>query len=157
MQKKPLVIGGKAPDFTLKDETGAARALSDTLKEGPVVLIFYPGDLTPGCTIQLSAARNAWQDFQDLGIHLYAISSANAASHARFAELLKLPFPLLVDSKLAIAKKYSASETRFLSTVTKRMVYGISSDGILRYIRRGMPKQAEVLKAMRPYARVPQK
>lgn len=157
MKKKPLAVEAKAPEFSLKDQAGMTHRLSEILQEGPAVLIFYPGDLTPGCAIQLSAARDAWKQFKDLGIRIYGINPAGEKSHARFSALLGLPYPLLVDPKLATAKKYGASETRFLATVTKRMVYGISDDGIIRYARRGMPKPSEILKAMKPYARPLQK
>lgn len=39
--KTGLAVGQKAPDFTLKDQTGAARSLADTLKQGAVAVVFY--------------------------------------------------------------------------------------------------------------------
>src|SRR5262245_52462826 len=36
-----LKVGEKAPDFTLKDQTGAERSLKDLLKDGPVALVFF--------------------------------------------------------------------------------------------------------------------
>ena len=39
---KTIASGSTAPDFTLLDETGATRKLSDFLAKGPVVLFFYP-------------------------------------------------------------------------------------------------------------------
>ena len=43
-----LKVGDHAPDFTLRDENGTEHALADALREGPVVLIFYVLDSTPG-------------------------------------------------------------------------------------------------------------
>ena len=43
-----LKIGMIAPDFTLKDEEGVARNLSDYLGQKNVVLAFYPKDFTGG-------------------------------------------------------------------------------------------------------------
>ena len=34
-------VGEKAPEFTLKDQAGAERALKDLRKDGPVALVFY--------------------------------------------------------------------------------------------------------------------
>lgn len=42
-----LTAGSPAPDFTLPDETGSERSLSD-YRGQPVVLYFYPKDDTPG-------------------------------------------------------------------------------------------------------------
>ncbi len=41
-------VGGKAPDFTLVDTTGAKVTLSRLLEKGPVLLAFFPKAFTPG-------------------------------------------------------------------------------------------------------------
>jgi cytochrome oxidase Cu insertion factor (SCO1/SenC/PrrC family) len=43
-----LTVGMIAPDFTLKDEEGVERNLSDYLGTKSVVLAFYPKDFTGG-------------------------------------------------------------------------------------------------------------
>ena len=43
-----LKVGMIAPDFTLKDEEGVERSLSDYLGKKNVVLAFYPKDFTGG-------------------------------------------------------------------------------------------------------------
>jgi len=43
----PLPIGAKAPDFSLPDESGRMIALK-AQRGKSVVLVFYPGDDTPG-------------------------------------------------------------------------------------------------------------
>jgi peroxiredoxin Q/BCP len=48
----PLPTGTQAPDFSLPDEAGHMVRLSK-LRGLSVVLVFYPGDDTPGCTKQL--------------------------------------------------------------------------------------------------------
>ena len=40
-EKTGLKVGEKAPEFTLKDQTGTERSLRDLLKGGPVALVFY--------------------------------------------------------------------------------------------------------------------
>ncbi|HCT45764.1 MAG TPA: peroxiredoxin, partial [Phycisphaerales bacterium] len=54
-----IEVGKKAPAFTLKDQDDQPHRLSQ-YKGQPVVLFFYPKDMTSGCT------REAC-DFQDLG------------------------------------------------------------------------------------------
>ena len=44
----PLKTGMIAPDFTLKDEEGVDRNLSDYLGKKSIVLAFYPKDFTGG-------------------------------------------------------------------------------------------------------------
>lgn len=45
---EPLPIGAKAPSFTAAASDGRTYALADLLKTGPVALVFYPGNNTPG-------------------------------------------------------------------------------------------------------------
>lgn len=41
-------LGDVAPDFTAQDTDGNTITLSTLLKEGPVVLAFFPKAFTPG-------------------------------------------------------------------------------------------------------------
>jgi peroxiredoxin len=45
---EPLAVGSTAPPFAAPASDGATYALGDLLKKGPVALIFYPGNNTPG-------------------------------------------------------------------------------------------------------------
>jgi peroxiredoxin Q/BCP len=148
MPEKELAVGKNAPDFSLADQAGKPVRLSDFRGKQAVVLIFYPGDMTPGCTLQLCAIRDDWQKFREAGIAVFGVNHADAASHARFAGKYRFPFPLLVDEGKAVSKKYGAMKKLFKANVIKRSVIGIGKDGVVRYVRRGMPRDAEILKAM---------
>jgi len=43
-----LPIGSKAPAFTAAASDGKTYALGDALQRGHVLLVFYPGNNTPG-------------------------------------------------------------------------------------------------------------
>lgn len=45
---EPLAIGAQAPAFTAPASDGRTYALADLLRRGPVALVFYPGNNTPG-------------------------------------------------------------------------------------------------------------
>ncbi|MBI4928579.1 MAG: peroxiredoxin, partial [Anaerolineae bacterium] len=53
----PISANQPAPDFSLADETGAVRSLSE-FRGSPVVLYFYPKDDTPGCTTEACNFRD---------------------------------------------------------------------------------------------------
>ena len=59
----PLAVGTPAPDFALPDDSGRVVTLS-ALAGKRVVLVFYPGDDTPGCTKQLCQFRDDWSAAQ---------------------------------------------------------------------------------------------
>ncbi len=44
----PIKIGDKAPDFTLVDTDGRSVTLSRLLRDGPVILYFFPKAFTSG-------------------------------------------------------------------------------------------------------------
>lgn len=44
----PLAVGSTAPTFQAAASDGRSYALADLLKQGPVALVFYPGNNTPG-------------------------------------------------------------------------------------------------------------
>lgn len=43
-----IAVGTKAPDFTLPAHDGTTRRLADVLTRSHVLLVFYPGNNTPG-------------------------------------------------------------------------------------------------------------
>ncbi len=43
-----LAVGSRAPDFTAQTGDGGSVTLSKLLEKGHVVLVFYPGNNTPG-------------------------------------------------------------------------------------------------------------
>jgi peroxiredoxin Q/BCP len=139
---EPLPAGAAAPDFALPDDTGRTISLS-ALRGRNVILVFYPGDDTPGCTRQLCQLRDEWQTARERGIEVFGINPQSARSHSRFRDKYHLPFPLLVDHGRKVATLYRAN-----GLIVKRTVYLIGSDGKIRFSRRGMPAPSEVLAAV---------
>jgi peroxiredoxin Q/BCP len=135
----PLPAGSPAPDFTLPDETGRPVTLS-ALRGQLVLLVFYPGDNTPGCTSQLCNLRNEWNRLAALGAAVYGVNPQSAASHQKFRARYDFPFPLLVDRGRTVARLYNAS-----GLIVKRTVYLIGRDGTILFARRGMPPLQDVL------------
>lgn len=152
MATHELRLGEKAPAFTLKDQAGQTVRLADFRGHKSVILIFYPGDMTPGCTIQLCAVRDDWSKFKDSDLTVFGVNHAKAESHAEFSKKFSFPFPLLVDSTKRVSAAYGAVRKIFSTIIIRRSVIGIDAGGIIRYIKRGMPKNADILKAMKPYA-----
>lgn len=138
----PLPPGAVAPDFTLPDDGGHPVTLSK-LRPKPVVLVFYPGDDTPGCTKQLCEFRDDWKQVRERGVELFGVNPQSALKHQRFREKFHFPFPLLVDHGQKVAALYNAS-----GIIVKRTVYLIGPDGKIRFSRRGKPAPEEVLKRL---------
>ena len=135
----PLPVGSTAPDWTMLDQDGNPVALS-SLRGKNVVLVFYPRDETPVCRTQLCEFRDAWEDTKAKNAVVFGVNPQSASSHAGFRNANRLPFPLLVDEGGQVCNAYNTK-----SLMTKRTVYLIGPDGMIRYARRGKPPVAEVL------------
>jgi peroxiredoxin Q/BCP len=104
-----LKAGERAPEFTLPDETGADRSLTELLSGGAIVLYFYPADFTPGCTRQACVLRDLHQEIEKAGLRVVGISPQSPESHAKFRAKYNLPFVLLSDQHKAVIKMYGVN------------------------------------------------
>jgi thioredoxin-dependent peroxiredoxin len=135
----PLPAGTPAPDFSLPDESGHMVHLA-ALRGHNVVLVFYPGDDTPGCTKQLCQFRDGWGEAQAHNTMVFGMNPQSAVKHDKFRTKFHFPFPLLVDEGQKVAGLYHAN-----GLIVKRTVYLIGPDGVIRFAQRGMPAPHEVL------------
>lgn len=137
----PLPVDAAAPDFSAADDSGRTVTLA-ALRGRYVVLVFYPGDDTPGCTKQLCQFRDNWSQATAQGVEVFGVNPQNARHHTSFRKKFRFPFPLLVDERQIIAQAYHAN-----GLIVKRTVYLIGPDGKILFARRGMPDPSEVLAA----------
>ncbi len=101
-----LKIGTKAPEFVLANDSGGETSLSELLRDGPLVLYFYPADFTPGCTREACSIRDIHDDIQAVGLQVAGISPQDTESHERFRDKHELPFTLLSDPDKVAIKMY---------------------------------------------------
>lgn len=101
-----LQVGDEIPDLVLEDERGAQVRLRERATESTLILFFYPKDEGLRCRTQACALRESWPLLRSEGVEVFGVNPASAASHQRFRERFGLPFPLLVDSDLALARAF---------------------------------------------------
>jgi len=121
-------VNDSAPDFSLESDDGEDYRLSDHLGER-VLLVFYPGDNTPVCTAQLCEYRDGIEAFAGLGVSVVGISSDDLDSHRDFRSKHDLPFALLSDPDLEVAKLYGCKGALGM----KRAVFLVDEKGIVCY------------------------
>jgi peroxiredoxin Q/BCP len=142
-----VAVGKPTPAFSVVASDGA-KIDSVELKGKPVVLYFYPKDETSGCTAEACAFRDAWDKLQKSGVVLVGISVDTDESHRAFAEHHKLPFHLVSDPKMELAKKFGVS-SKYIDklgvTIEMRETIVIGKDGnVLKIYRTVDPaKHAE--------------
>lgn len=118
-----LSIGTKAPDFSLPDQNGTMRSLSD-FKGQKIVLYFYSKDMTSGCTRQACGFAELYPQFTEKGAVVIGISKDAVASHKKFEEKYALPFILLSDPDLIAIQAYDVWK--------EKMNHGKPTMGVVR-------------------------
>ena len=124
-----LKAGEKAPEFVLENDKGEEISLSDLLKNGPLILYFYPADFTPGCTAEACSIRDIHSDIQSVGLQVAGVSPQDADSHARFREKHDLPFELLCDPDKVATKSYDVDGP--FGVGVRRTTFLIGEDGTI--------------------------
>ena len=148
-----LLVGQIAPDYTAviqnADGTTSEFSLTKTLQSGQkVLMIFYPGDDTPGCTAQLCGVRDVYATFQKLGVTVVGVNPASAESHLKFITKHQYPFGIIVDEDKSIREKFGTVGSFFGKPTTRRSVFLIDTDGKCIYRFFGMQDNAKIFELL---------
>jgi peroxiredoxin Q/BCP len=121
--------GELVPDFSLPDQTGETRTLTELLSNGPIVLFFYPAAFTPGCTAEACHFRDLASEFAEVGATRVGISADAVAKQAEFAASKSFDYPLLSDEDGTVATAFGVKRGLLakLSPV-KRATFVIGTD-----------------------------
>ena len=101
------MVGDIAKNFSLKDQHGDEFELYKNLDKR-ILLVFYPKDGSPVCSLQLSNYEKYLNEFEKNNIYVVGINTAAKDSHFSFCNKLKLNFPVLSDISKQISKNYKA-------------------------------------------------
>jgi peroxiredoxin Q/BCP len=127
-------VGDLAPDFMLPTgSSGGVRAtarLAD-LKGQVVVIAFYPGDKTTGCTAELSKFRDEQATLFGPGVVVLPISVDGVESHVAWATEMNFPFALLSDTSQLVARQYGSTIPG--KPYDNRTVFVVGRDGRVSY------------------------
>jgi peroxiredoxin Q/BCP len=127
-------VGDPAPEFDLPGTGGERFSLARYVGK-PVVLVFYPGDNTAVCTVQLNSYNSDIDEFNDLGAQVLGLSPQDVESHEDFSCKQGFAFPLLADTDKAVGKAYGiVGPLGFY----RRSIFVVDGTGIVRYAHRSM-------------------
>jgi peroxiredoxin (alkyl hydroperoxide reductase subunit C) len=130
MLNKPL------PDFECK----AYRAgdivkirLNDVLGRW-AVLFFYPADFSFVCPTELFDLQEHLQDFKDMSVDIYAVSTDSELSHQAWAEstplINELQFPLLSDRNQALSRALDVLTEE--TGAAQRATFVVNPEGVVK-------------------------
>jgi thioredoxin-dependent peroxiredoxin len=105
-KKVNLEVGDRAPAFEAPTDEGGTWQSSKHVGKKIIVVYFYPGDFTPGCTVQAQKFRDNMNKISALGAEVIGISGDTAMTHGLFKQAYKLNFNLLADEEGRIARLF---------------------------------------------------
>jgi len=109
MTRAFLKPGDSAPNFTLTNTDGRQRRLSEMLRRGPVLLMFYHGYWCPHCHRQLSAIEEQADEIRKAGVAILAVSPQTPDYSLATREAAGLTFDILSDVGNQVAHKFGVA------------------------------------------------
>lgn len=110
-------IGSMSDDFILQKHLGEI-----------VVVAFYPKDFTSGCTAEMKAFAERFEELFGNAV-VVGVSADSLETHQRFAASLDLPFRLLSDPNQRVARLYGSNGENY----PRRTVFVINREGRVTY------------------------
>jgi len=104
-------VGDLAPDFQIPGPTRGAPPsnLKDFQGKKKVLLMFFPGAFTPGCTTEFTEAGQSYDKFNAMNIEMIGISADLPGAQNKFKETVGAKNSFVSDRSLSIAQKYDAA------------------------------------------------
>lgn len=142
-----LGVGETAPDFT----TMAALAgqtfsfnLRQTLRQGPVVLYFFPAAFSEGCSMEARAFAAAIDQFKALGATVIGMSGDDLETLRRFSvKVCNGRFAVAADESQAVMKAYDAV-LPFRADYAARVSYLITPESRIGFVYNSLNPERHV-------------
>ena len=145
-----LPVGAKAPDFTTTGAIGGKPFklhLRDQLRNGPVVLYFFPKAFTKGCTLEAHAFSEATAEFKKAGARVIGMSADDLPTLQKFSvEACRNAFPVATASPATI-KAYDVA-LKQKPELTDRTSYVIDRKGRIAFVHSDMDYSEHVAKTL---------
>ncbi|HKD16516.1 MAG TPA: redoxin domain-containing protein [Thermoanaerobaculia bacterium] len=127
-----LKPGDTAPDFTLPSTVGDKVSLSDFRGKKNVILLFYPLDFSPVCSVETKQCAEMLPTNGSSDVEVLGISVDSLWAHKAFATQQGISYPLLADfhPKGAVAEKYGVYLAE--KGISARTAFIIGKDGKIK-------------------------
>jgi len=102
--------------------------MATALKQGPVVLYFYPKAFTSGCTVEAHLFAEATPEFEKMGATVIGLAHDNLDTLKKFSvEACRNKFSVGADERGTVMRQYDAAMGS--RTMANRISYAISPAG----------------------------
>jgi peroxiredoxin Q/BCP len=126
-------VGEMAPDFALIGNDWSAptapKNLADFKGKKSVLLMFFPGAFTPGCTTEFTQAGKDHEKIAALNVEMIGISRDMPGALAEFKKSVGAKNGFVSDADLTVSKKYDAVLTARTPNFAKRYYFLVDQTG----------------------------
>lgn len=137
-----LQVGAPAPDFSADAAVGGQAfkfKLAEALKQGPVVVYFYPKAFTQGCTVEAHQFAEATDKFKALNTTVIGLSNDDIDTLKKFSvEACRSKFAVAADAGGKVIKDYDVALKLVPGTMADRVSYLIAPDGKIAAVHASM-------------------
>ena len=124
------LVNTKFPEFNLYDDK-RKFITEENLNGKWSVIFFYPKDESPGCTLQSCSFRDKYEEFKELGVQIFGVSSDSVSSDRKFKEKHNLQYSLLSDKGGILAKNLKLKKN--LGLIAARVTLIINPERLIIY------------------------
>ncbi len=124
--QKSLSVGDKVPLFKATTDDNSTWDIRKFIGKGYIVIYFFPGAMTSGCTKQACSYRDHQENLASANAIVVGISGDGIENLKLFKQAENLNFPLLSDKKGNIARNFGVPIGEGASI--KRTVGGIEHE-----------------------------
>lgn len=144
-EQKPIaekpVVGGKAPDFILKDLNQRELHLSEVYKNNRVTVLNFWATWCPPCRSEIPEFIDFYRQYQGERLELLAVNLRESSEKVRaFYDAQGINFPVLLDESGKVSNVY---EVQAIPTT-----FFIDENGIIRELIKGSISKAELVRIM---------
>lgn len=138
-----LAPGAKAPDFTTRGAIAGKIvpiSLAEKLRQGPVVLYFFPAAFTPGCNAEARAFAENIDAFRKAGATVLGMSADTVEDLQKFSSSECAGKFAVASAGPSVVKAYDVSLPRAVNgrQVTNRTSYVIDRTGKIVFVHSDM-------------------
>ena len=144
-----LDAGTEAPDFTAAASLGGEGfqfSLSESLKNGPVVVYFYPKAFTSGCTIEARMFAEASDEFAEYNTSIIGVSTDDIETlHDFSVSECSSKFPVASDEAGDVVNAYDAAMANGMAA---RISYVIVPGGEIIHVLEARAPEGHIHESM---------
>ena len=135
---KPPNVGDKAPPLELVTGKGSDGRptlfrLQDAVRQGPVIVAFFPGAFTSTCADEMACFSRDWNTYESTGAQFIGVSVDSVPSLRAWKDKHGDKVPFGSDFEKEATRDWGLLDSFWWGQVAKRATFVVDRNGIVTY------------------------